>query len=57
MRFLNFLLIICLISTAQILTSADEELVVTGSYLKDRIIESSPVAVSYTHLRAHETLR
>ena len=45
MRFLNFLLIICLISTAQILTSADEELVVTGSYLKDRTIESSPVDV------------
>ena len=45
MRFLNFLLIICLISNAQILTSADEELVVTGSYLKDRTIESSPVDV------------
>ena len=45
MRFLNSLLIICLILTAQILTSADEELVVTGSYLKDRTIESSPVDV------------
>ena len=45
MKFLKSLLILGLFSTAQILISADEELVVTGSYLKDKTLESSPVDV------------
>ena len=39
------LLIVTQSPRAQNLASADEELVVTGSYLKDRTIESSPVDV------------
>jgi iron complex outermembrane receptor protein len=45
MKFLKSLLILGLFSSAQILISADEELVVTGSYLKDKTLESSPVDV------------
>ena len=47
MKFLKSLLILGLFSTAQILISADEELVVTGSYLKDKTLESSPVDVLF----------
>lgn len=45
MIFFRTSLIVILVSIAQILISADEELVVTGSYLKDRTIESSPVDI------------
>ena len=45
MIFFRTSLIVILVSITQILISADEELVVTGSYLKDRTIESSPVDI------------
>ena len=45
MIFFRTLLIVILVSIAQISISADEELVVTGSYLKDRTLESSPVDI------------
>ena len=45
MIFFRTSLIVILVSISQILISADEELVVTGSYLKDRTLESSPVDI------------
>ena len=50
MKFLKFALLIFILNFNAYLSSADEELIVTGSYLKDQTIEASPIAVSYTHL-------
>ena len=56
-KLIAYLAMLPLLSFVHVLSAEEvEEVVVTGSFIKGSPTDgASPVAVSYTHLRAHET--